>query len=100
MLDLMHDWHRRCYLRCRSGDPTANFTFPCLTEEKEMLILSRKAGQSIQIGDRITITVTKIKGNAVQVGIDAPRQVIVKRAELVQDWGEDSHARKSVRLAS
>jgi carbon storage regulator len=62
-----------------------------------MLVLSRKAGQSIKIGDDITITVTKLKGSVVQIGIDAPRHVIVKRAELVSDCPGE---KVPVRLAS
>jgi carbon storage regulator len=64
-----------------------------------MLVLTRKAGQSIKIGDHITITVTKIKGNAAALGIDAPRHVVVKRAELAEDWGR-SEGKKAARLAS
>ena len=47
-----------------------------------MLVLARKADQKIQIGDNITITILAIKGNTVRVGIDAPREVRVLRAEL------------------
>jgi carbon storage regulator CsrA len=47
-----------------------------------MLVLSRKADQQIQIGDSITITILVIKGNTVRVGIEAPREVRVLRAEL------------------
>jgi len=47
-----------------------------------MLVLSRKAEQKIQIGDNITITILLIKGNTVRVGIEAPKNVRVLRAEL------------------
>lgn len=47
-----------------------------------MLILSRKAGEQIRIGDNITITVNRVVGDRVAVGIDAPREVKVLRSEL------------------
>ncbi len=47
-----------------------------------MLVLSRKLEERIQIGENVTITVLKIRGNSVQIGIEAPRSVSVVRAEL------------------
>ena len=47
-----------------------------------MLVLSRKTTQQIKIGDRITITVLKVRGQAVQIGIEAPREIKVLRSEL------------------
>lgn len=47
-----------------------------------MLVLSRKLNQEIVIGDGIKITVLKIKGNTIRLGIDAPRDVRVIRGEL------------------
>lgn len=47
-----------------------------------MLVLSRKPGQSIQIGDDITITITRVGGNQVRLGIDAPMETPIRRAEL------------------
>lgn len=47
-----------------------------------MLVLSRKLNQEIQIGDNIKITVLKIKGNTVRLGIEAPRDVHIVRGEL------------------
>ena len=47
-----------------------------------MLVLSRKQNQEIVIGDNIKITVLKIKGNTIRLGIDAPRDVKVIRGEL------------------
>ena len=48
-----------------------------------MLVLSRKVGERIQLGDQITITLVKINGNAVRLGIDAPPEMSVVRQELV-----------------
>jgi carbon storage regulator CsrA len=50
-----------------------------------MLVLSRKPGQKLQIGDDITITVLEVHGQVLRLGIEAPRDVRVLRAEL-QDW--------------
>ena len=47
-----------------------------------MLVLSRKQNQEIIIGDNIKITVVKMKGNTVRLGIEAPREVNVLRGEL------------------
>ena len=47
-----------------------------------MLVLSRKAGQDIYIGDNIRITVNKISGNRVTIGIAAPNDVRIIRGEL------------------
>ena len=50
-----------------------------------MLVLSRKTGQQIQIGDNITITILQMKGRTVRVGIDAPAEVRVLRSELIDE---------------
>jgi carbon storage regulator CsrA len=47
-----------------------------------MLVLTRKLQQQIKIGEQITVTILKLKGNTVRVGIDAPRDVRVVRGEL------------------
>ncbi len=47
-----------------------------------MLVLTRKLNERIQIGDKITVSILRIKGNSVRVGIEAPRQVRVVRGEL------------------
>ena len=59
-----------------------------------MLVLSRKQQQLIRIGDDVTITILKIKGQAVRVGVEAPRGVRVLRGELRQfdNEGPEVHA--------
>ena len=52
-----------------------------------MLVLSRKANESILIDGRIKVRVLKIKGNQVSIGIDAPKEVAIIRSEL-EDWHE------------
>jgi carbon storage regulator len=49
-----------------------------------MLILTRYAGETIVIGDDITVTVLGLNGNQVRIGIDAPRDVLVMREELLE----------------
>lgn len=48
-----------------------------------MLVLTRKKEEKLIIGDNITLTILKIKGNSVQIGVEAPRHVRVLRSELV-----------------
>jgi carbon storage regulator CsrA len=47
-----------------------------------MLVLSRKVDQKIHLGQGITITVVRIKGHSVQIGVDAPPEVEILRGEL------------------
>jgi carbon storage regulator len=47
-----------------------------------MLILTRKLGESIRIGDDVTLTVLSVKGNQIRLGVDAPREVEVHRQEI------------------
>lgn len=47
-----------------------------------MLLLTRKLGENIRIGDDITITVVEVKGSHVKLGIDAPPEVTVHREEI------------------
>ena len=48
-----------------------------------MLVLTRKVGERIQLGDNITVTLVKIQGNTVRIGIEAPSHMAVVREELV-----------------
>ena len=49
-----------------------------------MLILTRRVGESLTIGDNVTVTVLGVKGNQVRVGVDAPREVAVHRQEIYE----------------
>ena len=54
-----------------------------------MLLLTRKRGESIFIGDQITVTVVKIRNNSVQLGIEAPKDVKIVREELLYEKNPD-----------
>jgi carbon storage regulator len=47
-----------------------------------MLILTRRVGEALMIGDDVSITVLGVKGNQVRLGIDAPRSIAVHREEI------------------
>ena len=47
-----------------------------------MLILTRRVGETLMIGDSVTVTVLGVKGNQVRVGITAPKDVAVHREEI------------------
>ena len=49
-----------------------------------MLVLSRKAGESIQIDDNIFVTVSEVKGGRVRLSIDAPRSIRIVRQEILE----------------
>jgi carbon storage regulator len=48
-----------------------------------MLVLSRRAGESVVLGEDVTITVLEVRGDVVRIGIDAPRSLKVHRSELL-----------------
>jgi carbon storage regulator CsrA len=51
-------------------------------ESVNMLVISRKIGQQVRIGDQITVTIIKTQGKTVRVGIEAPRELKILRTEL------------------
>lgn len=57
-----------------------------------MLVLSRKASERIQIGDSVVVTVVRIAGNVVRLGIEAPRETSIVRQELQLECSESQYA--------
>ena len=55
-----------------------------------MLVLTRRANQSIRIGDDVTITIVEVRGDQVRIGIEAPRSVPVHRLELLLQIGQQN----------
>ncbi len=49
-----------------------------------MLILTRRVGESLVVGDDVTLTVLGVKGNQVRIGVNAPKEVSVHREEIYQ----------------
>ena len=49
-----------------------------------MLILQRKAGQSLRIGENITVTIVAVENNRVRIAIDAPTDISILRSELIE----------------
>jgi carbon storage regulator len=49
-----------------------------------MLILTRRVGETLMVGDEVTVTVLGVKGNQVRIGVNAPKDVAVHREEIYQ----------------
>jgi carbon storage regulator len=53
-------------------------------KERTMLILTRRVGETVMIGNDVTVTVLGVKGNQVRVGVNAPKEVAVHREEIYE----------------
>ena len=69
-------------------------------EAQAMLVLTRKASQSIMIGDEIEVSVLAIMGEKVRIGIEAPREVPVFRKEVYLEIQEDQNGATAQRYAT
>jgi carbon storage regulator len=58
-----------------------------------MLVLSRRVGESVVIGDDVVVTILELRGDIIRVGVDAPRHIQVRRHELLTDVAEGSDGR-------
>ena len=66
-----------------------------------MLILTRRVGETVVIGDDVTVTVLGVKGNQVRLGVNAPKQVAVHREEIYERiQREQADDRAAVKVVS
>ena len=57
-----------------------------------MLILTRRVGETLMVGDEVTVTVLGVKGNQVRIGVNAPKEVAVHREEIYQRIKQEKEA--------
>ena len=60
-----------------------------------MLILTRRVGETLMVGDDVTVTVLGVKGNQVRIGVNAPKDVAVHREEIYDRIREESEAEEA-----
>lgn len=65
-----------------------------------MLILTRRVGETLMIGDEVTVTVLGVKGNQVRIGVNAPKDVSVHREEIYERIKREDQADEAVGLGA
>lgn len=64
-----------------------------------MLILTRRIGETLKIGDNVDVTILSVRGNQIRIGINAPRDVAVHREEIYTRIKEEEKQQKELGVA-